>query len=79
MVAVGRASEVRGFALAGVETARCETTQEAELVLEAIASDASVGLLMVPAWLERVARFRGRGPAGRRGPIVLVLPQEDGG
>jgi vacuolar-type H+-ATPase subunit F/Vma7 len=78
MIALGRGDEVRGFALAGVETAPCQTPQEADASLLALGADTTVGLVLVPAWLQRVApaaiaRVRGR----RRAPVILVLPEGD--
>ena len=75
IVAVGRVDETRGFALAGVEIASCQTTREADAVVSALSADASVGLVIVPAWLNRVVpalitRVRAR----RHGPVILVLP-----
>jgi vacuolar-type H+-ATPase subunit F/Vma7 len=75
MIAVGRGDDIRGFALAGMETARCETPQDAGALLTRFGADATVGLLVVPLWVDRaapesIARVR----ALRRAPIVLVLP-----
>jgi vacuolar-type H+-ATPase subunit F/Vma7 len=76
MIALGRAEEVRGFALAGVETALCATAQQADALLMTCGADATVGLVMVPPWVEQqapaaLARVRAR----RRAPVVLVLPE----
>ena len=78
MIALGRVEDVRGFALAGVETASCQTPLDADALLPVLASDETVGLVVVPAWLDRlapasIARVRGR----RRAPVILVLPDED--
>jgi len=75
MIAIGRADEVRGFALAGVEVAPCRTPHEADALVLALTTDATVGLLMVPSWVEEaartsIARARGRRPT----PAILVLP-----
>lgn len=75
MIALGRADDIRGFALAGMETARCETPQEAAALLAQFGADATIGLLVVPPWLDRaapaaIARVR----ALRRAPVVLALP-----
>jgi vacuolar-type H+-ATPase subunit F/Vma7 len=80
MIAVGPAEDLRGFALAGVETARCQTPQDAAALFPALAADETVGLVLVPAWLERtapasIARVRSR----RRAPVILALPDDDGG
>jgi vacuolar-type H+-ATPase subunit F/Vma7 len=77
-VAVGRTVDTRGFALAGVEIAACQTAREADAVVSDLSADASVGLVIVPAWLNRFApalvpRVRAR----RRGPVVLVLPDDE--
>jgi hypothetical protein len=75
LVVAGRAHDVRGFAVAGVETIRCETAGEAKALLDGLAAD--VGLFIVPRWFERatgerLARLRERwGP-----PVVLVLPPD---
>jgi vacuolar-type H+-ATPase subunit F/Vma7 len=80
MVALGRLDDIRGFALAGVETVRCETLQEASALVLALGADTTIGLVVVPGWLARaasaaIARVRGR----RRAPVVLVLPDVDAG
>jgi vacuolar-type H+-ATPase subunit F/Vma7 len=75
LIAIGRADDIRGFALAGVETARCESLQEAGALLAQVGVDATVGLIVVPSWVDRgapaaIARVRAR----RRAPVVVVLP-----
>ena len=75
IIAVGRTDEIRGFALAGVEVASFQTPKEADDVVSALSADASVGLVIVPAWLNRVApALVRRARARRRGPVILVLP-----
>jgi vacuolar-type H+-ATPase subunit F/Vma7 len=78
MIALGRADDVRGFALAGVETARCDTPDEARRLVLSLGADATVGLVLVPAWIGHaagvsIASVRNR----RRAAIVLVLPEND--
>lgn len=79
IVAVGQPDEVRGFALAGVETAPCRTAQEADRVLSTlVADDSQVGVIVVSAWANQavagsVARARER----RDAPVVIVLPPTD--
>jgi vacuolar-type H+-ATPase subunit F/Vma7 len=73
LLVAGRPQEIRGFALAGVETLTCHSRADAEAVVEQFGGD--VGLLIVPRWLadaasERLARIRQR----QGWPIVLVLP-----
>ena len=80
MIALGRAEDVGGFALAGVETVRCDTADEAGRLVLSLGADASVALVMVPAWIGRAASVaissvRNR----RRAAIVLVLPESDPG
>jgi vacuolar-type H+-ATPase subunit F/Vma7 len=80
MIALGRLDDIRGFALAGVETARCESAGEATALVNALVVDGSVGLVVVPAWLGyglggALAQLRER----RRGPVVVVLPDTDSG
>lgn len=77
---MGRTVDTRGFALAGVEIAACQTAREADAVVSALSADPGVGLVIVPAWLTRVApalvtRVRAR----RRGPVILVLPDDEFG
>jgi vacuolar-type H+-ATPase subunit F/Vma7 len=75
-VALGRAEDIRGFALAGVETAVCETPHEAETLMNALgAVESRVGLLMVSAWVTRAAPSAVERSRQKDGPpIVLVLP-----
>ena len=75
MIALGRPDDTRGFALAGVETARCDSATEGVALVAALAADASVGIVVLPAWLadgaaSAIAAVRAR----RRGPVVVVLP-----
>ena len=75
---MGRTVDTRGFALAGVEIAACQTAREADAVVSALSADASVGLVIVPAWLNRLApALVPRVRAKRRGPVVLVLPDDE--
>ena len=72
---MGRTDEIRGFALAGVEVASCQTPKEADAVVAGLSSDATVGLVIVPAWLNRVApALVARVRARRRPPVIFVLP-----
>ena len=78
IVALGRLDDIRGFALAGVEIARCESVREGSALVNALAADASVGVVVVPAWLgygaeSAIARLRER----HRGTVVVVLPDTD--
>jgi vacuolar-type H+-ATPase subunit F/Vma7 len=78
MIALGRLDDIRGFALAGVETARCETAQEGSALVNALGADATVGLVVVPPWLGHAASSAIAGVRGRRrGPVVVVLPDTD--
>jgi vacuolar-type H+-ATPase subunit F/Vma7 len=75
LVVAGRACDVRGFAVAGVETVSCETAMQAQAALDDLATD--VGLFIVSQWFahamgNRLMRLRERkGP-----PVVLVLPPD---
>lgn len=77
IVAVGRAREVSGFALAGVEMRPCATAADADAAVTALARGLDVpGLLVVSPWAGRaaaraIARVRER-PAP---PVVVVLPE----
>jgi vacuolar-type H+-ATPase subunit F/Vma7 len=80
VVAAGRVEEVRGFALAGVETVWCDTASAAAALLTDLqGADPPIGLLIVSPWLagavpDRLQRLRERkGP-----PMVLTLPAGDG-
>jgi vacuolar-type H+-ATPase subunit F/Vma7 len=78
IVAVGRADDTRGFALAGVEIVSCRTPGEADAVISALSADAHVGVVIVPAWLNRVApALVARVRARRRGPVLIVLPDAE--
>jgi vacuolar-type H+-ATPase subunit F/Vma7 len=75
LIVAGRACDVRGFAVAGVDTIPCETPAQAQTALDGLGAD--VGLFIVSQWFEqvtgpRLARLRDRkGP-----PVVVVLPPE---
>jgi vacuolar-type H+-ATPase subunit F/Vma7 len=77
ILAIGTTDDVRGFALAGVETVRCRTAQDAETALITIAADPAVALLLVPAWVGQVARAAlTRIRSSRRGPLIVVVPDD---
>ena len=78
---MGRPDEVRGFALAGVETAPCRTAQDADRVLSTLVADRShVGVIVVPAWVNQaVAGVVARARAQRDAPVVVVLPAMEEG
>jgi hypothetical protein len=75
LVVAGRIRDVRGFAVAGVETVSCETAVQALAALDGLGTD--VGLFIVSRWFEQatgnhLTRLRDRkGP-----PVVLVLPPD---
>jgi vacuolar-type H+-ATPase subunit F/Vma7 len=79
MVAVGRADEVGGFALAGVEVRPCTTPAEAEAVMATVVQETPpAGLVVVSAWANRaaarvIARLRQR----RTPPVVVTLPETE--
>jgi vacuolar-type H+-ATPase subunit F/Vma7 len=75
LLVAGRAHEIRGFTLAGVETVRCDTRAQAKTIVDGLGAD--IGLLIVSRWFqqaagEHLAKIRDR--SGR--PIVLTLPEE---
>ena len=75
LVVAGRPREVRGFAVAGVDTIPCDTPAEALATLDSLGTD--VGLLIVPQWLAQAAGHRLARLQERKGPpVVLVLPPE---
>ena len=75
LVVAGRTEEVRGFALAGVETAECNTAEHAQAILADIRGD--VGLLIVSSWFAHAASERLRAIRERKGPpVVLTLPDD---
>lgn len=72
----GRGDEVSGFALAGVETARCDSPADADRLVGSLADESGgVGLLIVSPWVERhaaraiAAARRHKGP-----PVIVVVP-----
>jgi vacuolar-type H+-ATPase subunit F/Vma7 len=79
IVAVGRAVDVRGFALAGVETRRCESAAEAHATLLQVADERPApGLVVVSPWVgtiapRAIAKIRS---AATRPPVVVVLPAD---
>jgi vacuolar-type H+-ATPase subunit F/Vma7 len=78
VVAVGRLDDIRGFALAGVETVRCETLQDAGAMVQALSADASIGLILLPASCAAAASAAiGLVRGQRRAPVILELPHVD--
>jgi vacuolar-type H+-ATPase subunit F/Vma7 len=81
LVVAGRARDVRGFAVAGVETIPCETAAEAQALLDGLAAD--IGLLIVPRWFEQATAARLARLRERKGPPVIVAlpsgPRDDPG
>jgi vacuolar-type H+-ATPase subunit F/Vma7 len=77
ILAIGLADEMCGFALAGVETSRCQTPQDAEALLSSLgAGDSNVGLLIVSATIDRSAQRAIAHLRRTRGaPVVVVLPE----
>jgi vacuolar-type H+-ATPase subunit F/Vma7 len=75
LVVAGRARDVRGFALAGVETVSCETAMQARAALDGLGTD--VGLFIVSPWFARATRDRLTWLREHKGPpVVLVLPPD---
>ena len=78
IVAVGRAIDLRGFALAGAETRCCESAAEAHAALLQVADERPApGLVVVSPWASAVAA---RAVAKIRGdttrpPVVVVVPE----
>jgi vacuolar-type H+-ATPase subunit F/Vma7 len=78
IVAVGRAVDVRGFALAGVETRCCSTDAEARVAVPRLAAERPApGLVVLSPWAATVAaralaRIRGD---TTRPPVLVVLPE----
>jgi vacuolar-type H+-ATPase subunit F/Vma7 len=76
IVALGPPDDIRGFALAGVETARCETGHDADHLISAMCrAESDVGLVLVSrsiaeAAVPAIARAR----AGGAAPVFLILP-----
>lgn len=78
IVAVGRAVDVQGFALAGAETRCCESAAEAHAALLQLAEERPApGLVVVSPWVgavaaRAVAKIRA---AATRPPVVVILPE----
>jgi vacuolar-type H+-ATPase subunit F/Vma7 len=73
LVVVGRAHEVAGFALAGVETAVCSTDDEAETLVSSLAAPGeAAGLILVAPWVDRSAQRVIAAVRRRKGPPVIV-------
>jgi vacuolar-type H+-ATPase subunit F/Vma7 len=79
MVVVGRAREITGFALAGVETLVCEPGDDATALLGNLADpDAGVGLVIVTPSAGRAAAAVIHSLRRRKGPPVIAeLPDVD--
>ena len=76
IVAIGRADEMRGFALAGVETTRCDSGQEADSAISAMSRAGSdVGLVLVSRSIAALAvPAIARARAGGAPAVFLILP-----
>jgi hypothetical protein len=75
LLVAGRARDVRGFAVAGVETISCETATQAQTAIDDLGDD--VGLFIVSWWFEHAAGDRLSRLRDRKGPpVVLVLPPD---
>jgi vacuolar-type H+-ATPase subunit F/Vma7 len=75
LVVVGRAGELTGFRLAGVETAECASVEDAARVVQALCSEASgAGLVILSPWAGAHATHAVRDSRGKRPPIVMVMP-----
>jgi vacuolar-type H+-ATPase subunit F/Vma7 len=75
LVVAGRPRDVRGFAIAGVETLACDTAMQARAALDGLGSD--VGLFIASQWFEQASGERLRRLRERKGPpAVLVLPPD---
>jgi vacuolar-type H+-ATPase subunit F/Vma7 len=81
IVVIGRAREVRGFSLAGVETAVCQAPADASARVSALGAPASgVGLLLLSAWAARAAERPLAAIRERQGPpVILELPGDGNG
>jgi len=74
LVAVGRAGELTGFALAGVEIASCDSPADADpLVAGLTDAGAAVGIVIVSPWIGRHAARSISAARRRRGPPVIVV------
>jgi vacuolar-type H+-ATPase subunit F/Vma7 len=76
IVVVGRAVDLRGFALAGVETVVCRTPTEVEPVVSRLGlRPAGVGLLILSPWAAALGRQATSAIRASQGPpVVLELP-----
>jgi vacuolar-type H+-ATPase subunit F/Vma7 len=77
LVVVGRAEEVAGFALAGVETAGCAAAGEVDTVVAELAARGA-GLIFVSPWATRHAARSIAEARQRKGPPVIVTLPESG-
>ena len=75
LLVAGRGHEVRGFALAGIDTVTCDSRTQVHTVLVGLGAD--VGLLIVSRWFEQAAAESLAQIRDRSGPpIVLTLPAD---
>ena len=78
LVVVGRAAELTGFMLAGVETAECASAADAERRVDELCREAAgTGLVLLSPWAGRhaaaaLAAIQRR----KRPPVVLIMPGE---
>ena len=77
---MGQPDEIRGFALAGVETVPCHTAEDARAIFSELVLDRShVGVIIASAWVNQVAAASvARAREQRDAPVVVVLPLMDG-
>ena len=77
VIAVGRPDDLRGFALAGVETCACETVADADAAIRRLTSpggDTDVGLIIVSDSADGLAASAGERRRGDpSGPILVRL------
>lgn len=71
---VGRAGELTGVALAGVEVAPCDSPTDADRLVASLAdSGAAIGLVIVSAWIGHHATRSIAAARLRKGPPVIVV------
>jgi vacuolar-type H+-ATPase subunit F/Vma7 len=76
LVVIGRADELTGFALAGVETVTCDASVDAARVVESVAAPAAgAGLVLVSPWIAQHAGRVIEAVQQRKGPpVITVIP-----
>jgi vacuolar-type H+-ATPase subunit F/Vma7 len=78
LIVVGRAEEVCGFALAGVDIVVCDAAAAAAPLVERVSADGA-GLVLVTPWIAQHAARTIAALQRRKGPpVISIIPDSSG-